>query len=180
MLPDSPDVEAVALGDAGIVAHAAAGTLLIDMSSIRPDVARRLAAAGADRGIRVLDAPVSGGEQGAIEATLSIMVGGTADDFATALPVLEAHGKTVVHVGPAGSAQTVKAPTSWLWQAPSSSSPRPSCSCGPTARTPRPPSGFWPVAWPVTRSWTARPPGCSREGSSRDSGSSCITRTSAS
>jgi 2-hydroxy-3-oxopropionate reductase len=109
MLPDSPDVEAVALGGAGIFAHAAPGTLLIDMSSIRPDVARRLATAGAERGIRVLDAPVSGGEQGAIEATLSIMVGGAADDFAAALPVLQAVGKTVVHVGPAGSGQTVKA-----------------------------------------------------------------------
>jgi 2-hydroxy-3-oxopropionate reductase len=109
MLPDSPDVEAVALGEAGIFAHAAPGTLLIDMSSIRPDVARRLAAAGAERGVRVLDAPVSGGEQGAVEATLSIMVGGAADDFADALPVLRAIGKTVVHVGPAGSGQTVKA-----------------------------------------------------------------------
>jgi len=109
MLPDSPDVEAVALGDIGILTHAAAGTLLIDMSSIRPDVARHLAAAGAERGVRVLDAPVSGGEQGAIEATLSIMVGGTAGDFEAALPVLQALGKTVVHVGPAGSGQTVKA-----------------------------------------------------------------------
>jgi 2-hydroxy-3-oxopropionate reductase len=109
MLPDSPDVEAVALGDAGVLAHAAKGTLLIDMSSIRPDVARHLAAAGAERGVRVLDAPVSGGEQGAVEATLSIMVGGAADHFAAALPVLQALGKTVVHVGPSGSGQTVKA-----------------------------------------------------------------------
>ena len=109
MLPDSPDVETVALGEAGIFAHAAPGTLLIDMSSIRPDVARELAAAGAERGVRVLDAPVSGGEQGAIEATLSIMVGGAADDFAAARPVLQVLGKTVVHVGPAGSGQTVKA-----------------------------------------------------------------------
>jgi 2-hydroxy-3-oxopropionate reductase len=109
MLPDSPDVAAVALGDTGILAHAAKGTLLIDMSSIRPGVARHLAAAGTERGVRVLDAPVSGGEQGATEATLSIMVGGTADDFAAALPVLQALGKTVLHVGPAGTGQTVKA-----------------------------------------------------------------------
>jgi 2-hydroxy-3-oxopropionate reductase len=109
MVPDSPDVEAVALGEDGIYAHAKPGTLHVDMSSIRPDVARRVAEAGRERGMRVLDAPVSGGEQGAIDATLSIMVGGEAADFADARPVLEAVGKTVVHVGPAGSGQTVKA-----------------------------------------------------------------------
>jgi 2-hydroxy-3-oxopropionate reductase len=109
MLPDSPDVEAVALGEDGIVAHAAPGTLFVDMSSVRPDLARRLGEAGAARGLRVLDAPVSGGEQGAIEATLSIMVGGAAEDFEYARPVLNVLGKTVVHVGPAGSGQTVKA-----------------------------------------------------------------------
>lgn len=109
MLPDSPDVEAVVLGEQGVLAHAAPGTMLIDMSSIRPDTARRIAAAGAARGVRVLDAPVSGGEQGAVQATLSIMVGGAADDFAEALPLLRTVGKTVVHVGPAGSGQTVKA-----------------------------------------------------------------------
>jgi 2-hydroxy-3-oxopropionate reductase len=109
MVPDSPDVEAVALGEEGIYAHAKPGTLHVDMSSIRPDVARRVAEAGRDRGMRVLDAPVSGGEQGAIDATLSIMVGGDAADFADARPVLDAVGKTVVHVGPAGSGQTVKA-----------------------------------------------------------------------
>jgi 2-hydroxy-3-oxopropionate reductase len=109
MVPDSTDVEAVALGEDGIYAHAKPGTLHIDMSSIRPDVARRVAEAGQERGMRVLDAPVSGGEQGAIDATLSIMVGGEAADFADARPVLEAVGKTVVHVGPAGSGQTVKA-----------------------------------------------------------------------
>ena len=109
MLPDSPDVEAVALGDDGIYARARPGTLHLDMSTIRPDVARRLAAAGAERGLRVLDAPVSGGEQGAIDATLSIMVGGDRGDVDDARPVLEAVGKTVVHVGPAGAGQTVKA-----------------------------------------------------------------------
>ena len=109
MVPDSPDVEAVALGEDGIYAHAKPGTLHVDMSSIRPDVARRVAEAGRERGMRVLDAPVSGGEQGAIDASLSIMVGGEPADFADARPVLEAVGKTVVHVGPAGSGQTVKA-----------------------------------------------------------------------
>ncbi|HWD42945.1 MAG TPA: 2-hydroxy-3-oxopropionate reductase [Actinomycetota bacterium] len=109
MLPDSPDVEAVALGDDGIYARARPGTLHLDMSTIRPEVARRLAAAGAERGLRVLDAPVSGGEQGAVDATLSIMVGGDRRDVDDARPVLEAVGRTVVHVGPAGAGQTVKA-----------------------------------------------------------------------
>jgi 2-hydroxy-3-oxopropionate reductase len=109
MVPDSPDVEAVALGSDGIYATARPGTLHIDMSTIRPDAARRLAAAGRERGLRVLDAPVSGGQQGAVEGTLSIMVGGEAADVADARPVLEALGGTVVHVGPAGAGQTVKA-----------------------------------------------------------------------
>jgi 2-hydroxy-3-oxopropionate reductase len=109
MLPDSPDVEAVALGDDGVLAHAKPGVRYADMSSIRPDTARRVAAAAADAGIRALDAPVSGGEKGAIEATLSIMVGGAAEDFAAARPVFDAVGRTVVHVGPPGSGQTVKA-----------------------------------------------------------------------
>lgn len=109
MLPDSPDVEAVLCGDGGVFAAARPGTLVIDFSTIRPDVAARLAAAGETRGLRVLDAPVSGGEQGAIEASLSIMVGGRHEDFAAARQVLEALGSTIVHVGPAGSGQTVKA-----------------------------------------------------------------------
>lgn len=109
MLPDSPDVEAVVLGDDGVFAHARRGTLLIDMSTIRPDVARTVAVAGADRAIRVLDAPVSGGEQGAVDATLSVMAGGTEEAFDAARPILDAVGSTVVHVGPAGSGQTVKA-----------------------------------------------------------------------
>ncbi len=109
MVPDSPDVEGLALGADGIYAHARAGALHLDMSTIRPDVATRLAEAGRTAGVRVLDAPVSGGESGAIEATLSIMVGGDPDDFAEAKPVLAAMGGTVLLVGPAGSGQTVKA-----------------------------------------------------------------------
>jgi 2-hydroxy-3-oxopropionate reductase len=109
MLPDSPDVEAVALGTDGIYATARPGTLHVDMSTIRPDVARRLEAAGWDRGLRVLDAPVSGGQPGAVDGTLSIMAGGEAAAFADARPVLAALGTTVVHVGPAGAGQTVKA-----------------------------------------------------------------------
>jgi 2-hydroxy-3-oxopropionate reductase len=109
MVPDSPDVEAVTGGDDGVFASAKAGALYVDMSTIRPDVAVRVAEAGRQAGLRVLDAPVSGGEAGAIEASLSIMVGGEPADFEDARPVLEAVGKTIVHVGPAGSGQTVKA-----------------------------------------------------------------------
>jgi 2-hydroxy-3-oxopropionate reductase len=109
IVPDSPDVEAVTGGDDGVFANAREGALYIDMSSIRPDVSVRVAEAGRQAGLRVLDAPVSGGEAGAVEASLSIMVGGEAEDFAAAKPVLDALGKTVVHVGPAGSGQTVKA-----------------------------------------------------------------------
>jgi len=109
MLPDSPDVEQVALGSGGIFENARRGLLYIDMSTIRPAVARTLTKAGVAKGVRVLDAPVSGGEQGAIEGSLSIMVGGEPDDFAAARPIFEALGKTVVHVGGAGAGQTVKA-----------------------------------------------------------------------
>lgn len=109
MVPDSADVEGVVTGPEGVFANAKAGALWIDNSSIRPDVTTALAAAARAAGIRPLDAPVSGGEAGAIDAVLSIMVGGEEADFAEALPVLEAMGKTIVLVGPAGSGQTVKA-----------------------------------------------------------------------
>ncbi len=109
MVPDSPDVEEVTGGPDGVFANARKGALYIDMSSIRPDVSVQVASAGREAGLRVLDAPVSGGEAGAVEGTLSIMVGGEPEDFAAAKPVLDAVGKTVVHVGPAGSGQTVKA-----------------------------------------------------------------------
>ena len=106
MLPDSPDVRGVLTE---VFAHAAPGTLVIDFSTIRPDVASALAAEGTEQGFRVLDAPVSGGEQGAIDGALSIMVGGEAADFAAASEVLAAVGTTIVHVGPSGAGQTVKA-----------------------------------------------------------------------
>jgi 2-hydroxy-3-oxopropionate reductase len=109
MLPDSPDVEAVVLGDGGVFATAKRDVLFIDMSTINPKLSQQLAAAGTEAGLRVLDAPVSGGEQGAIEGSLSIMVGGNADDAAAARPILDVMGGTVVHVGPAGAGQTVKA-----------------------------------------------------------------------
>lgn len=109
MVPDSPDVEDVAQGEDGIFARAKPGSVWIDCSTIRPDVSARLAEAGREAGIRVLDAPVSGGEAGAKEAKLSIMVGGEAADFEEVRPILESVGSTVVLVGPAGSGQTVKA-----------------------------------------------------------------------
>jgi len=109
MLPDSPDVEEVLLGVGGVVELVSEGTLLIDMSSVSPETARLVAAAADKRGVRALDAPVSGGEQGAIEASLSIMVGGTSADFEAARSVLEAVGRTIVHVGGSGSGQIVKA-----------------------------------------------------------------------
>jgi len=109
MVPDSPDVEAVVLGERGVLEAARRGLLLIDMSTIRPDTAREVAEAAAARGVRFLDAPVSGGQAGAVEATLSIMVGGSAEDFQAARPLLETLGRTIVHVGPVGAGQTVKA-----------------------------------------------------------------------
>jgi 2-hydroxy-3-oxopropionate reductase len=109
MLPDFPQVEAVVFGDGGVLESARSGTLYIDMSTIRPQTSRRIAAAGTERGLRSLDAPVSGGEKGAIDGVLSIMVGGDEADFTAATPVFEALGKTIVHVGPSGAGQTVKA-----------------------------------------------------------------------
>jgi 2-hydroxy-3-oxopropionate reductase len=109
MVPDSPDVVDVLTGEGGVFAHASAGALVIDFSSIRPDVTAHLGAQATERGFRYLDAPVSGGEAGAKNAALSIMVGGAAEDFEAARPVFDAVGKTVVHVGPTGAGQTVKA-----------------------------------------------------------------------
>jgi 2-hydroxy-3-oxopropionate reductase len=109
MVPDSGDVQDVLLGDDGVFASAKPGTLVIDFSSIRPDVTTDLARSAQERGLRLLDAPVSGGEAGAKNAALSIMVGGAADDFAAAKPIFDAVGKTVVHVGGNGAGQTVKA-----------------------------------------------------------------------
>jgi 2-hydroxy-3-oxopropionate reductase len=109
MVPDSPQVQAVLLGDDGVFAHAESGTLVIDFSSIRPDITAEFAKIGAERGLRILDAPVSGGEPGAVNATLSIMVGGSDDDFASAKPIFDTVGKTIVHVGTNGAGQTVKA-----------------------------------------------------------------------
>jgi 2-hydroxy-3-oxopropionate reductase len=106
MLPDSPDVEQVFRD---VLAAGTAAQLFIDFSTIRPETSRAIASAGAAAGIGVLDAPVSGGQAGAIAGTLSIMCGGTGADFAAATPLFEAVGKTFALVGPPGAGQVVKA-----------------------------------------------------------------------
>ena len=109
MLPDSPAVEDVVLGSDGVLDGASDGDLLIDMSTIHPTVSVAIAGAAGERGVRVLDAPVSGGDVGAREGTLSIMVGGQEADLERARPLLEVLGKTIVHVGDHGAGQVVKA-----------------------------------------------------------------------
>jgi len=109
MVPDSPDVRQVLAGEGGVFENGKPGTLIIDFSSIRPDVTAELAKEGKERGFRILDAPVSGGEAGAKNAALSIMVGGDPADFDAAADVFGPVGKTIVHVGPSGAGQTVKA-----------------------------------------------------------------------
>ncbi len=110
MVPDSPDVEAVLEGQDGVFSALARGSLVIDCSTIAPAVARRLAARAAEFGASIVDAPVSGGEVGAINASLSIMMGGEEAAVARARPVLEAVGnpERIVHIGPAGSGQLCK------------------------------------------------------------------------
>lgn len=109
MLPDSPDVESVALGADGIVEGIRRGALWIDMSTIAPATTKRVAQALAAKGATALDAPVSGGEKGAIEATLSIMIGGDDDAVERAKPIFAALGKNIVHVGELGAGQVTKA-----------------------------------------------------------------------
>jgi len=105
---NSGDVAEVALGPNGVIEGAAAGSTYIDCSTISPEMARKVAAALAKRGVDMLDAPVSGGDIGANAGTLAIMVGGEAAVFERCLPVLEAMGRTIVHVGPSGAGQVVK------------------------------------------------------------------------
>jgi 3-hydroxyisobutyrate dehydrogenase len=108
MVSDSAAVKEVILGPRGVMEGAAAGATVVDMSTISPDVTREIASELAEKQIRMLDAPVSGGESGAIAGTLSIMVGGEEDVFSECLPILRAMGKNIVHVGPWGAGQTVK------------------------------------------------------------------------
>ena len=109
MVSDTPDVETVLLGEEGIAKGAQAGLLVIDMSTISPGATKEIAQRLAAQGLRMLDAPVSGGEAGAIAGTLTIMVGGQSADFAEALPVLSALGKTITLIGDNGAGQVVKA-----------------------------------------------------------------------
>jgi len=108
MVTDTPDVQQVVLGSDGILSSLPSGETIIDMSTISPTATREIAVATQTKGIHFLDAPVSGGEGGAIAGTLSIMVGGEASVFNTCLPILQAMGKNVIHVGPSGSGQLVK------------------------------------------------------------------------
>jgi 2-hydroxy-3-oxopropionate reductase len=109
MVPDTPDVEEVLLGPGGVLEGAAPGALVIDMSSIDPGPTRRFADRLGVAHVAMLDAPVSGGEQGAIDGALSIMVGGPDNAFQRATPVFEVLGGNIVHVGPAGAGQVTKA-----------------------------------------------------------------------
>ncbi len=109
MLPDSPDVEAVVAGEGGVLEGIRDGALLVDMSTISPVVTEELSRKVREKGASMLDAPVSGGDVGAIEGALSIMVGGSEEDFERARPLFDVMGKAATHVGPIGAGQVVKA-----------------------------------------------------------------------
>jgi len=109
MLPDTADVESVLVGTGGVIEGVSDGALVIDMSSIDPEPTREMAAVFAAKGAGMLDAPVSGGEKGAIDAALSIMVGGDDASFTRATSIFEVLGKNIVHVGPSGAGQVCKA-----------------------------------------------------------------------
>lgn len=108
-LPDSPDVESVVLGNQGVSSGAKTGMLYIDHSTIAPSSAQKIHTALQVKGVAALDAPVSGGDIGAQQGTLSIMVGGDETAFQQALPVLQAMGKNIIHVGVPGAGQVTKA-----------------------------------------------------------------------
>jgi len=109
MLPGPPEVGEVVVGEDGLLEGAREGTLIVDMSTSSPALARELSRTAKDGGVGMLDAPVSGGDVGAVEGTLSIMVGGDEKDFERVRPLFEAMGETVIHVGGTGAGQTVKA-----------------------------------------------------------------------
>jgi 2-hydroxy-3-oxopropionate reductase len=108
-LPDSPDVETVVFGQNGILEGASSGMVYVDMSTIAPATSRKIYQALKERGIQALDAPVSGGDIGAQQGTLSIMVGGDEAAFQRVLPMLQAMGKNIVHIGESGAGQVTKA-----------------------------------------------------------------------
>ena len=109
MLPGPPEVREIVAGEGGLLENSREGSLIVDMTTSSPVLARELARYAGERGVGSLDAPVSGGDVGAIEGTLSIMVGGEERDFERARPLFEAMGKTVTYVGPAGAGQVTKA-----------------------------------------------------------------------
>ncbi len=109
VITSSSDVEGVALGAQGLIEGMATGSVLVDHSTIAPDVSRRIAAKLGEKGIHMLDAPVSGGAQGAIDATLAIMAGGDAEVLERVRPLLDCLGKRIVHIGPNGAGQVAKA-----------------------------------------------------------------------
>lgn len=106
---DTPDVEEIILGDNGVIQGASEGAIVVDMSTISPTATRSIAEKLGDNGIKMLDAPVSGGSEGAQHGTLAIMVGGETAEFEKALPILKAMGKTITHVGAIGAGQITKA-----------------------------------------------------------------------
>ena len=106
---DTPDVEAMIMGPGGVIETAKPGTVVIDMSTISPKATQKMAAALAEKGVRMIDAPVSGGSEGAQKGTLTIMAGGQAEDLERVRPVLEAMGKSITLMGPVGSGQMTKA-----------------------------------------------------------------------
>ncbi len=108
MVSDTPDVEQVILGPGGVLEGASPGSVVVDMSTVSPGATRTIAARLSERGLAMLDAPVSGGEQGAIDGTLSIMVGGDPETFARVRPLFEVLGRNIVHVGPSGAGQVCK------------------------------------------------------------------------
>lgn len=105
---DTPDVEEVILGERGVISGARPGSLVVDMSTISPSVTREVGDRLGEEGLAMLDAPISGGSEGAANGTLSIMVGGAEDQVERAMPAFRAMGKTITHVGPIGAGQTVK------------------------------------------------------------------------
>lgn len=109
MVADTPDVRQVVLGPNGVIEGARRGSVVVDMSTISPVATREIATALAARGVEMLDAPVSGGEKGAVEAALSIMVGGKPEVFERVLPVFQRMGKNIVHIGGTGAGQVTKA-----------------------------------------------------------------------
>ena len=105
---DTPDVQEVILGEGGVISGARPGSLVVDMSTISPSVTRDVAGRLGEEGVAMLDAPMSGGSEGAANGTLSIMVGGAEDKVERAMPAFRAMGRTITHVGPIGAGQTVK------------------------------------------------------------------------